>query len=206
MGKSYWGKDNEKENNARKQSREDESSSGIAESEVESFKEDNDKDVWSNSSRRPIRLDATDLTLAELLISGHTTKESAKILEKPVSTIQRRGRLLIQRGVLKPTFELGFSRLGIKKGFLHIYLNDGDLSVTVDKLLARDGVFSVGVHLGNSDIVGLFAFNDSRQVLDLIEWAKHQAGVEQIVWSEEVYARNTRPKLAKIIGQRVKMR
>lgn len=206
MGKSNWGKDNEKENNARKQSSKDESSSGIAESEVEAFKEDNDKERGSNSSHRPIRLDVTDLTLAELLISGHTAKESAKILEKPVTTIQRRARLLIQREVLKPTFELGFSRLGIKKGFLHVYLSDGNLSVTVDKLLTRDGIFSVGVHLGNSDIVGLFAFNDSREVLDLIEWTKHQAGVEQVVWSEEVYARNTRPKLVKIIGQRVKTR
>jgi hypothetical protein len=162
----------------------------------------NDDNENNGHSRKhtSTRLDLTDLKLMDLMLSGQTIRESAKTLGMPLSTIQRRARLLVQRDVLKPTFELGYSRLGVKKGFLHVYLDGGDVPDTVDKLLTREGVFSVGVHLGNSDIVALFVFHDSQKVLDLIGWTKHQDGVGKVVWSEEVYAKNTSPKLEKVIG------
>lgn len=157
----------------------------------------NSKRRYSSTQRHP---DKTDLELMDLLLSGHTSRESAKLLNKPVSTIQRRARLLVQKRFLKPTFELGYLKLGIKKGFLHVYLDDNNISDTVDKLLAREGIFSVGVHLGNSDIIGTFVFRNGLQVLDLISWAKHQDGVEKVVWSEEIYSKSTNPRLEKIIG------
>jgi Lrp/AsnC family transcriptional regulator for asnA, asnC and gidA len=153
------------------------------------------------NTQSELRLDEVDLKLIDLLLSGHTTRQSAQILERPLSTIQRRARLLIQNGALKPTFELGYSRLRVKKGFLHVYLDDGNVSDAVDKLLARDGIYSVGAHIGNSDIVGFFVFQDSREVLDLIAWTKQMNGVERVVWSEEVYAMSTSPKLTKILGK-----
>jgi len=158
-------------------------------------------DDGDSNARADLRLDEVDLKLIDLLMSGHTTRQSAQLLEKPLSTIQRRARLLVQNGAIKPTFELGYSKLRIKKGFLHVYLSDGNIKSTVDKLLAYDGVFCVGVHLGNSDIIGTFAFSDSRQVLDLISRTKEMEGVERIVWSEEVYAISTSPKLTKILGK-----
>ncbi|HVX02659.1 MAG TPA: hypothetical protein VHA09_05860 [Nitrososphaera sp.] len=159
------------------------------------------KDVDGKSAIQELRLDETDLKLIDLLLSGHTTRQSAQLLEKPLSTIQRRARLLIQNGALRPTFELGYSKLRIKKGFLHVYLNDGNIQSMVDRLLAYDGVFCVGVHLGNSDIIGTFVFSDSREVLDLISQTKDMEGVERVVWSEEVYAMSTSPKLTRILGK-----
>lgn len=151
------------------------------------------------SAAAEIHLDEIDLQLIDLLMAGHTSRQSAALLDKPISTIQRRARLLIQKGAITPTFELGYSKLRVKRGFLHVYLNDGDISGITDKLLSRDGVFSVGVHLGNSDIVGQFVFQDSREVLGLIEWAKHLEGVGKVVWSEEVYAKSASPRLAHVL-------
>lgn len=159
------------------------------------------QDDGNADTRAGLRLDEIDLKLIDLLLSGHTTRQSAQLLEKPLSTIQRRARLLIQNGAIKPTYELGYSKLRIKKGFLHVYLSDGNVRSTVDKLLAYDGVFLVGVHLGNSDIIGTFVFSDSQEVLDLISRTKEMEGVERIVWSEEVYAISTSPKLTKILGK-----
>ena len=150
-------------------------------------------------ARSSTRLDSIDLRLIDHLMSGKSSRESARILNRPVSTIQRRARLLIQHGILKPTFELGYSKLGMKKGFLHVYLADGNISEIFKKLLTREGIFSVGVHLGNSDVIGEFVFRDSREVLELIAWSKHQEGVERVVWSEEVYSESTSPKIEKII-------
>lgn len=156
-----------------------------------------------DNSEKPsptIHLDRTNLQLIDSLLLGRSSRETAKILNKPVSTIQRRARLLVQHGVLKPTFELRHSRIGLKKGFLHVYLDDGSVSEMVDKLLARDGIYSASAHIGNSDVIGMFVYKDSRDILDLIEWTKHQDGVERVVWSEEVYAKSTSPKLEKMLA------
>ena len=158
--------------------------------------DDESKERTRSSSTR---LDSIDLKLMDLIILGISSRECAKILNKPVSTIQRRARLLVQRGFLKPTIELRHNRLGLKKGFLHVYLEDGNVSEIVDKLLARDGIYSASAHLGNSDVIGMFVYRDSRDVLDLITWAKHQQGVERVVWSEEVYSKRANPKIEKII-------
>jgi len=44
---------------------------------------------------------------------------------------------------------------------LHVYLEDGNVSEIVDKLLARDGIYSASAHLGNSDVIGMFVYRDS---------------------------------------------
>ncbi len=151
-----------------------------------------------------LRLDTTDLKLIDLLMSGYTARQSAQQMGKPISTIQRRARLLVQRGALKPTFELGYTKLGVKKGFLHVYMEDGNISDTADKLLNRNGIFGIGVHLGNSDIVGFFVFRDSKEVLDLIAWTKNLDGVERVVWSEEVYSRSSSPNLTNVFFRKNK--
>ncbi len=148
----------------------------------------------------PSNLDRVDIKLIDMMLSGLTPRQSAEQMGKPVSTIQRRARLLIKDGILRPNFELGYSKLGIKKGLLHVYLKDGNISEIVDKLQMRKGIFVVSVHLGNSDIIATFIFKDSRDVLDLIAWTKRLPGVEKVVWSEEVYSQYGNPGLQTIIG------
>jgi hypothetical protein len=56
-----------------------------------------------------------------------------------------------------------------------------------DELLSSDGIMSAGVHVGNSDIVGEFVYEDSEQLVDLISHVKEMDEVERVLWSEEVY-------------------
>jgi Lrp/AsnC family transcriptional regulator, regulator for asnA, asnC and gidA len=156
----------------------------------------------SNHRTRRQRMDELDLQIIDLLFAGNSSRQCAAILGKPVSTTQRRVRLLIQRGILRPTFELGYSELGLKRGFLHIYLEDGSIQDVTSKLLLRDGIYSVGVHLGNSDIVGRFVYGTSRDVLGLIGWAKELDGVDRVMWSEEVYDMSASPNLSNIFNNR----
>ena len=146
-----------------------------------------------------MRLDEVDLNLIDLLLSGRTARESADFLQRPLSTIPKRARLLIQSGALKPTFELGYSKLGVKKGFLHVYLADGNFQSVVDNSLSYDGVFSVGVHLGNSDVIGTFVLRDSHEIIDLMARTKNLEGMERIVRSEEVYSTHPRPQLTNVL-------
>lgn len=169
------------------------------------FIENNNKKNNGNNSdiktHRKQRVDNLDLQLIDLLLAGESSRQCANILKKPISTTQRRVRLLIQGGILKPMFELGYSELGVKRGFLHVYLQDGNIGEIKSKLLSRDGIYSIGVHIGNSDIVGQFVFRDSREVLDLISWSKHLEGVEKVVWSEEVYQESASPKLTSVLNR-----
>ncbi len=77
-------------------------------------------------------------------------------------------------------------------------MDDGRAQDVTSKLLLRDGIYSVGAHLGNSDLVGQFVYRASKEVLELIGWTKHLDGVSRVVWSEEVYEETGSPRLSKI--------
>jgi len=51
----------------------------------------------------------------------------------------------------------------------------------------NNGILSVAVHIGNSDLVALFIYKDSKQLLDIISETKLIQGVNRVLWSEEVY-------------------
>jgi len=48
-------------------------------------------------------------------------------------------------------------------------------------------ILLVAVHIGNSDLVVLFIYKDSKQLLETISESKIIKGVERILWSEQVY-------------------
>jgi DNA-binding Lrp family transcriptional regulator len=120
------------------------------------------------------------------LLAGLTNTQIASKTGKPLSTIQRRTRQIIESGFLKPTFEIDYSRLGMKKGLLHVYLDDGDIHLTAQKILHMDGVLAVSIHIGNSDVVADYACAHSSDLLNLIASVKKMPNVERVVWSEEV--------------------
>ncbi len=49
------------------------------------------------------------------------------------------------------------------------------------------GVVSIGVHLGNSNIITGVVYRDNNELLHIITDIKRCHGVERIVWSEVVY-------------------
>ena len=51
-----------------------------------------------------------------------------------------------------------------------------------------DGILSSSVHIGNSDIVGDYVYEDSEQLVDTISNIKHMENVERVLWSEAVYS------------------
>jgi hypothetical protein len=77
--------------------------------------------------------------------------------------------------------------LGIKKGLLHTYLRDGQIRKTAEKISQMEGILSVTIHVGNSDVVSEFVFDNSEDLIDIIAAIKEIQGVEQVVWSEEIY-------------------
>ena len=134
-----------------------------------------------------LRVDKLDVRIIELLIAGRNNKYIAVKTNTPLSTVQRRARKLFERELLNTKVELNYEKLGYKRGFLHVYLSDGGLQEVGEALASRPGILSVAVHIGNSDLVALFIYKGSKQLLDTISETKRIQHVDRVLWSEEVY-------------------
>jgi hypothetical protein len=84
-------------------------------------------------------------------------------------------------------WEPNFKRLGLKRGALHVCLYDGDIRKRVTQLSKMDGMISSSVQIGNSDVVGDYAYENTDQLMDTISTIKHMEGVDRVTWSEEVF-------------------
>jgi DNA-binding Lrp family transcriptional regulator len=133
-------------------------------------------------------LDSVDYKIIALLVTGNDNKQISSKLHIPLSTIQRRTREILLNGIIHIRVEPNFRKLGIKKGLLHVYLTNGDIKEIVTKVSKMDGILSSSVHVGNSDVVGEFVYEDSEQLVDTISNLKHLDGVRRVLWSEEVYS------------------
>jgi DNA-binding Lrp family transcriptional regulator len=132
-------------------------------------------------------LDKHDYQILNLLTQGADNKAIAEKLRIPLSTIQRRSRILLREGYVKQIFQPNYKKLGLKKGLLHVYIRTGNIKEMAEELLSREGIMSAGIHVGNSDIVGEFVYEDSEQLVDLISHVKEVNSVDRVVWSEEVF-------------------
>jgi nitrate reductase NapAB chaperone NapD len=136
-------------------------------------------------------LDKTDFRIVSLLVLGYDNKKISSTLNIPLSTIQRRTRLILQSELVTQEYQPNFKMLGIKKGLLHTYLRDGKLRKTAEKISEMEGILSVSIHVGNSDIVSEFVYDNSEDLVDIIASIKDIEGVTHIVWSEEIYKLKT---------------
>ena len=76
---------------------------------------------------------------------------------------------------------------------LHIYIHTGNIKETALEISKFDGVLSSSVHVGNSDIVAEFIYEDSEQLIDTIVKIKRLESVERVLWSEEVFTISVDP-------------
>jgi DNA-binding Lrp family transcriptional regulator len=145
----------------------------------------------NNNNSVTNHLDKTDFRIVSLLVLGYDNKKISSTLNIPLSTIQRRTRLILQSEIVTQEYEPNFKLLGIKKGLLHTYLRDGKLRKTAEKISEMEGILSVTIHVGNSDIVSEFVYDNSEDLVDIIASIKDIEGVGHIVWSEEIYRLKT---------------
>jgi hypothetical protein len=69
----------------------------------------------SGSGSSVTRIDDIDTKVIEFLTFGFNNKQISNKLKVPLSTIQRRTRLILQSGLLEHNFKPDYRRLGLKK-------------------------------------------------------------------------------------------
>jgi hypothetical protein len=154
------------------------------------FVNENEKQE-SNFNNVSPTFDKTDYRVISLLVLGHDNKKISSTLKIPLSTIQRRTRRILQSGMVTLEYQPNFKMLNIKKGLLHTYLHDGQLRKTGEKIAEMDGILSATIHVGNSDVVSEFVYDNSEELVDIIAAIKQIEGVERVMWSEEVFKLHT---------------
>ena len=131
--------------------------------------------------------DEIDVKIMDLLILGKNNKEIATQMKIPLSTIQRRVRNLIYSQSIIVKSNINYEKFGFKTGLLYIYLVDGDINETAEKISEIEGIESVEIHIGNSDIIANVLYKHSKELLHIISLVKKTGKVEKIVWSEMIY-------------------
>lgn len=142
--------------------------------------------LYARISNIPYSFDDRDREILGLMLSGFNNREIASRLKIPMSTVQRRTRKLFEKGIIKNKIELDYKKLGFRSGLLHVYLNDGNMHAAAEQVSKIRGILTTSIHIGNSDVVGLFVFKEADHLLDIMSEAKKIEGVERVVWSEEV--------------------
>ncbi|WP_148687515.1 Lrp/AsnC family transcriptional regulator [Candidatus Nitrosocosmicus hydrocola] len=138
-------------------------------------------------SNLPREIDKIDLQILELLIEDKINKEISSSLGIPLSTVQRRVRKLIEKGLVTSKNYIDFTKFGFKSGSIHIYLSDGNIDFILEKVSKLRGINSLEVHIGNSDIIAEVLYEEGRALLNLIANIKKLEGVQRIIWSERIY-------------------
>ena len=132
------------------------------------------------------QMDKTDFKIISLMVLGQDNKQISSTLKIPLSTIQRRTRRILQSELVKIEYQPNFKLLGIAKGMLHVYLHDGQLRRTSQKISEMEGILWTSIHVGNSDVVSEFVYENSEDLVDIIGEIKQSEGVDRVLWSEEV--------------------
>lgn len=132
-------------------------------------------------------IDRIDNEIIGLLLNGKNNKEISTKIRIPLSTVQRRVRNLIARDLVIFNSEINYHKMGFKIGMLHIYLEDGNFERIADRLKDLDGIISVEVHIGNSDLIANVVYKHSIELLELIAKVKSFEKIDKIVWSEMIY-------------------
>ena len=132
-------------------------------------------------------LDKIDYKIISLLIPGFENKEISRELGIPLSTVQRRTRNIIRNGLVEIRIQPNFRKIGVKKGLLQVYIRTGEIKESAEEISKLDGVLNSSVHVGNSDVVAEFVYEDSEQLIDTIIKIKRLENVERVLWSEEVF-------------------
>ena len=159
--------------------------------------------ITSSTSTSPVKnkVDSLDLKILSLMVTGLANKQISTRLKVPLSTVQRRTRTLVRRGVITMKAELNLPMMGYKRGVIHVYIGNGDIEQIARRISTLDSVESVEIHIGNSDMISNIIYNDSKQLLQTISNIKKIEGVENIVWSEEVYnIRDSSSKLTRLLS------
>lgn len=147
-------------------------------------------------------IDETDLKLIELMISSSAIKNNRQmstILGISLSTVQRRLKNLIQKGVLVSKFHVDYEKIGYRTGLIHVFKMKGNSNEAVKAISKLKGITSIENHIGDSHILVSVVYKLSSDLSDIIDGITQMEGVQGVTWSERIP--NSPPNMDTLVPQ-----
>lgn len=133
-------------------------------------------------------IDELDVQLIGLILSGITSEDISKQLKTPLSTIQRRKKKILDKGLVHVSYRIDFKKFGLRKGLLYFKCKSANLQEAVEKISRIGGVESASAYLGSLDVIAFVAYSDSKEVLEIIAKAQELDLINEVTWSEEIHS------------------
>ena len=149
-----------------------------------------------------IVIDETDLKLIELMISSpaiNNNRQMSTMLGISLSTVQRRLKDLIQKGVLVSKFHVDYEKIGYRTGLINVFKMKGNSNETVKAISKLKGITSIENHIGNSHILVSVVYKLSSDLSDIIDGITQMESVQRITWSERIP--NSPPNMDTLVPQ-----
>jgi len=133
-------------------------------------------------------VDELDVKMIGLILSGMSNENISKQLKRPLSTIQRRKKKILDNGLVHVLHRIDFRKFGLRKGLLYFKCKSANLQEAVDKISRIRGVESASAYLGSLDVIAFVAYSDSKEVLEIIAKAQELGLISDVTWSEEIHS------------------
>ena len=140
----------------------------------------------TKSEGRQRDIDELDIKLLNLLQRGYDNKQIADKVDNPLSTIQRRTRLIFERGLAASKIEPDYAKLGYKKGYLILRLKGGKIAGIMERLQQVSGIISISANIGVFPLICIIIYRHTEELWNIISNIQELDNVKEVLWSEEV--------------------
>ncbi|MGN6351529.1 MAG: hypothetical protein ACTHL3_08715 [Candidatus Nitrosocosmicus sp.] len=141
--------------------------------------------------------DEIDLKLLDLFLKNENSKKTAEKSKIPLSTVRRRTKNLLKKGLANQKTEINYEKLRLNKAFLFINTSKKRNSSIVSDLLKIKQLLSVSVTLYNFDLVCIVVFKNEIELYEIISVTKKTPGIKKVLIAKElsVYESNIDTKI-----------
>ena len=153
----------------------------------------------SNKYQTINKVDGIDTRILGLILEGKSNKEINVACEIPLFTVKRRVRNLISSDLVQYDYKLNYERLGFKSGLVYINLRNGDIDEIAKEVYDLDGITSVEIHIGKTDILACVIYRESKDLLKLMAEIKNMKSVGRVSVSERIYQNPNKKEIIKSI-------
>ena len=134
-------------------------------------------------------IDETDLKIIVLMVSSPAIKNNKQVstmLGISLSTVQRRLRNLVEKGVIVSKLHVDYEKIGYRTGLIHVFKMKGNSNETVKAISKLKGITSIENHIGDSHILVNVVYKLSSDLSDIIDGITQMDSVQGITWSERI--------------------
>jgi len=142
------------------------------------------------SEKSDVTFDKINIEIFRNVLKNPDIKSSeiAKLVDIPLSTIQRRRSRIERSHLLQKNFVIDYQRLGLRIADLLIKISKGDIEKIINDVVKQHSksILEITVRIGHPDInlVVRMAYKNSDEIYEIMRTVNTIENLESVQWSE----------------------